>query len=147
MTSRPEIVFQPLNADLEPTVLVLAGDDVALGSRGRDLDQRSGGALLKAAEAAQYKGRKKATVEVLAPPRLGGVNRVILLGSGKTGELKRERLGAARRLGGRRHRRPQDEDGKPHRRSGGSRRSPSPRRSPRCSPSAPRCATTSSAST
>ena len=87
MTSRPEIVFQPLNADLEPTVLVLAGDDVALGSRGRDLDQRSGGALLKAVEAAQYKGRKKATVEVLAPPRLGSVNRVILLGTGKTGEL------------------------------------------------------------
>ena len=87
MTSRPEIVFQPLNADLEPTVLVLAGDDVALGSRGRDLDQRSGGALLKAAEAAQYKARKKSTVEVLAPPRLGGVNRVILLGTGKTGEL------------------------------------------------------------
>jgi len=87
MTSRPEIVFQPLSADLEPTVLVLAGDDVALGSRGREIDQRTGGAILKAAEAAQYKGRKKSTVEVLAPPRLGSVNRVILLGTGKTGEL------------------------------------------------------------
>jgi leucyl aminopeptidase len=57
MTTRPEIVFQPLTADLEPTVVVLAGDDVALGSRARELDQRAGGALLKAAEAGQYKGR------------------------------------------------------------------------------------------
>jgi leucyl aminopeptidase len=87
MTSRPEIVFQPLSADLEPTVVVLAGEDVALGSRGREIDQRAGGAILKAVEAAQYKGRKKSTVEVLAPPRLGSVNRVILLGTGKTGEL------------------------------------------------------------
>jgi leucyl aminopeptidase len=88
MTSRPEIVFQPLSADLEPTVVVLAGDDVALGGRAREIDQRAGGALIKAAEAAQYKGRKKSTVEVLAPPRLGSVNRVIVLGTGKPGELQ-----------------------------------------------------------
>ncbi len=88
MTSRPEIDFQPLSGDLEPTVVVLAGDDVALPARAREIDQRSGGTLLKAAEAAQYKGRKKSTLEVLAPPRLGGVNRVILLGTGKAGELK-----------------------------------------------------------
>jgi leucyl aminopeptidase len=88
MTTRPEIVFQPLTADLEPTVVVLAGDDVALGSRARELDQRAGGALLKAAEAGQYKGRKKSTIEVLAPPRLGNVNRVILLGAGKAGDMQ-----------------------------------------------------------
>ena len=88
MTSRPEILFQPLSADLEPTVVVLAGDDVALAGRAREIDQRAGGALIKAAEAAQYKGRKKSTVEVLAPPRLGSVNRVIVLGTGKPGELQ-----------------------------------------------------------
>ena len=88
MSSRPEIVFQPLSADLEPTVVVLAGEDVALASRARELDQKSGGALSKAAEAAQYKGRKKSTVEVLAPQRLGNVNRVILLGTGKGTDLK-----------------------------------------------------------
>jgi len=88
MTSRPEIVFQPLSADLEPTVVLLAGDDAALAARGREIDQRTSGALAKAAEAAQYKGRKKSTVEVLAPPRLGHVNRVILLGTGKGTELK-----------------------------------------------------------
>ena len=88
MTSRPEIVFQSLSADLEPTVVVLAGEDVAIGGRAREIDQRAGGALLKAAEAAQYKGRKKSTVEVLAPPRLGSVSRVVLVGTGKTSDLK-----------------------------------------------------------
>jgi leucyl aminopeptidase len=88
MTSRPEIVFHPLAGDLEPTVVVLAGEEGTLAARGRELDQRAGGALLKAAEAAQYKGRKKSTIEVLAPPRLGNVNRVILLGTGKAGDLK-----------------------------------------------------------
>jgi len=87
MTSRPEIVFQPLSADLEPTVLVLAGPDAALGPRAKEIDQRSGGALGKAAEAAQFKGRKKSTIEVLAPPRLGSVNRVILLGTGKAADI------------------------------------------------------------
>ncbi len=88
MTTRPEIVFAPLTADLEPTVLVLAGDDAALASRARELDQKASGAITKAAEAAQYKGRKKSTIEVLAPPRLGNVNRVILLGTGKGGDMK-----------------------------------------------------------
>lgn len=88
MTSRPEIVFEPLTADLEPTTVLLAGEDAALGTRARELDQKSGGAITKAADAAQYKGRKKSTVEVLAPPRLGGVNRVILLGSGKGSDFK-----------------------------------------------------------
>ncbi len=88
MTTRPEIVFAPLSADLEPSVLVLAGEDAALGPRAREIDQRAGGVVLKAIEAAQFKGRKKSTLEVLAPPRLGSVNRIIVLGTGKTGELK-----------------------------------------------------------
>ncbi|HWK38688.1 MAG TPA: leucyl aminopeptidase [Hyphomicrobium sp.] len=87
MTTRPEIDFQSLSADLEPTVLVLAGDGAALSARGRELDQRAGSALTKAAEAGQYKGRRKASLEVLAPPKLGGVNRIILLGTGKGGEM------------------------------------------------------------
>jgi leucyl aminopeptidase len=88
MTNRPEIVFEGLSADLAPTVVVLSGEDASLGGRARDLDQRSGGALLKAAEAAQYKGRRKATLEVLAPQRLGSVNRVVLVGVGKASDLQ-----------------------------------------------------------
>ncbi len=87
MTNRPEIVFAPLSADPEPTCVVLAGDDVALGARARELDQRSGGALAKAAEAAQFKGKKKSTAEILAPPRIG-VSRLVLVGLGKPGDLE-----------------------------------------------------------
>ncbi|HEX9881952.1 MAG TPA: leucyl aminopeptidase [Hyphomicrobium sp.] len=86
MTKRPEIVFAPLSADPEPTCVVLAGDDVALGGRAKELEQRSGGAIAKAAEAAQFKGKKKSTAELLAPPRIG-VNRLVLLGVGKPSDL------------------------------------------------------------
>ncbi len=87
MTNRPEIVFAPLGAELEPTCVVLVGDDVALGSRARELDQRSGGAIGKAAEAAQFKGKKKSTAELLAPARIGA-SRLVLLGIGKAHDLK-----------------------------------------------------------
>jgi leucyl aminopeptidase len=87
MTNRPEIVFAPLSAEPEATCVVLVGEDVALGARARELDQRAGGAIQKAAEAAQFKGKKKTTAEVLAPPRIG-VGRLVLLGVGKTGDLK-----------------------------------------------------------
>ena len=87
MTTSLEIVFAPLNAEPEATCLLLAGEDMALGSRGKELDQRSGGALAKAAEAAQFKGKRKSTVELLAPPRIG-VSRLVLLGTGKGADLK-----------------------------------------------------------
>jgi leucyl aminopeptidase len=87
MTDRPEIVFAPLSEDPESTCLVLAGDDLALGSRARELDDRGNGAITKAAEAAQYKGKKKTTIELLAPSRMG-VKRLVVMGVGKTGDLK-----------------------------------------------------------
>jgi leucyl aminopeptidase len=87
MTDRPEIVFAPLSEDPEPTCLVLAGDDMALGSRAREIDDRGNGAITKAAEAAQYKGKKKTTIELLAPSRMG-VKRLVVMGVGKSGDLK-----------------------------------------------------------
>ena len=87
MTNRPEIVFAPLSADPEPACVVLVGDDVSFGSRAHELDQKSSGALRKAAEAAEFKGKKKSTAEVLAPARIG-VNRLVMLGTGKPGDLE-----------------------------------------------------------
>jgi leucyl aminopeptidase len=87
MTDSLEIVFAPLSADLEATSLLLAGEDMALGGRGKELDHRSGGAVAKGAEAAQFKGKRKSTVELLALPRIG-VSRLVLLGTGKGAELK-----------------------------------------------------------
>jgi leucyl aminopeptidase len=87
MTTSLEIVFAPLGAEPEATCVVLAGEDMALGGRGKELDQRSGGVIAKAAEAAQFKGKRKSTVELLAPPRIG-VSRLVLLGTGKGTDLK-----------------------------------------------------------
>jgi len=87
MTTSLEIVFAPLGAEPEATCLVLAGEDMALGGRGKELDQRSGGVIAKATEAAQFKGKRKSTVELLAPPRIG-VSRLVLLGTGKATDLK-----------------------------------------------------------
>ena len=87
MTTSLEIVFAPLGAEPEATCLVLAGEDMALGGRGKELDQRSGGVIARATEAAQFKGKRKSTVELLAPPRIG-VSRLVLLGTGKATDLK-----------------------------------------------------------
>jgi leucyl aminopeptidase len=86
MTNRPEIDFAPLSAEPEPTCVVLAGEDAALGSRGRELDQKTSGAIGKGAEAAQFKGKKKSVCELFALPRIG-INRLVLLGTGKPGDL------------------------------------------------------------
>lgn len=87
MSDRPEIVFAPLGADPEAMCVVLADDDMALGTRAKEFDSGSGGAILKAAEAAQFKGKKKSTAELLAPPRIG-ISRLLLFGIGTAADLK-----------------------------------------------------------
>jgi leucyl aminopeptidase len=67
--------------------VVLADDDMALGTRAKEFDSGSGGAILKAAEAAQFKGKKKSTAELLAPPRIG-ISRLLLFGIGTAADLK-----------------------------------------------------------
>jgi leucyl aminopeptidase len=86
MTDRLEIEFAPLGDDLEATTVLLAGPDVSFGSRAKELNHRSGGALAKAASAADFKGKQKSTVEVLAADKVDA-SRIILLGTGKTADL------------------------------------------------------------
>ncbi|MGQ0457608.1 MAG: leucyl aminopeptidase [Hyphomicrobium sp.] len=86
MSDRLEISFAPLAAELEAAVVVLAGDGFELGAKGRDLDAKSAGAVSKAAAAADYKGKLKAAIEILAPAKLG-VDRLIVAGLGKTESL------------------------------------------------------------
>lgn len=40
MSDRPEIVFAPLGADPEAMCVVLADDDMALGTRAKEFDSR-----------------------------------------------------------------------------------------------------------
>jgi len=87
MKDRPEILFAPLGADPESMCIVLAGDNLTFGARAKELNSRSGGAIVKAADAAQFKGKKKSTAELLAPPRIG-VSRLLILGTGKAADLE-----------------------------------------------------------
>jgi leucyl aminopeptidase len=85
MTDLLQIDFAPLTAPTEPVVVALAGEDLAFGSVGRDLNTRSGNAIMKAAEAADFKGKAKSHVELLAPPKLDAA-RLFILGAGRTGD-------------------------------------------------------------
>ncbi|HRK17369.1 MAG TPA: leucyl aminopeptidase [Hyphomicrobiaceae bacterium] len=92
-TNVPEIRFASLSANLNETTLLLVGAGLALGTVGRDLDQRSGGVLIKAAGIAAHTGKTRQNVELFAPPKLG-ITRLILQGAGKDfAELDRISLG------------------------------------------------------
>ena len=82
MTQRPDVRFVPLSAPLSPSVILTAAHDMELGSIGQRLDRQSSGNLKRAAEAASFKGKAKATIEILAPQSLE-VKRVLLVGIGR----------------------------------------------------------------
>ena len=83
MTDRLDIAFAPLSAGHEPTCVVFAGHELSLGATLQGLNSRSGGAVLKAAEAAEFKGKNKTAIEILVPTKLD-VSRLVVVGAGKT---------------------------------------------------------------
>jgi leucyl aminopeptidase len=87
MSDRPTVAFAPFSAPLEPATAVLVGADLAFGSQGRELDARSEGALLRSAGAADFTGKARTSLEVLAPEGLAS-RRLILVGAGRADELK-----------------------------------------------------------
>ena len=95
MADMLEIEFAPLSAAPIGTLVVLAGEDMALGSAARGIDERSKGALKKAAAAAGFTGKPKSAIEILAPAGID-VQRIIMLGTGKAPkEFDRLLLGGA----------------------------------------------------
>ena len=86
MSDRLDISFSPLTAEPESATVVFAADGVELGTKARDLDTKSGGAIGKAATAADFKGKFKSTIEILAPAKIG-IDRLIVAGVGKPGNL------------------------------------------------------------
>jgi leucyl aminopeptidase len=86
MSERFEITFASLNADPEAVTVILAGDGVELGPKARELETKSASSVSKAAAAADYKGKYKSTIEILAPAKLG-IDRLIMAGLGKDGSL------------------------------------------------------------
>ena len=86
MSDRLEITFAPLNAEPESVTVVLAADGLTLGSKARELETKSASAISKAAAAADFKGKYKSSIEILAPAKIG-IDRLIVSGLGKTGTL------------------------------------------------------------
>ena len=87
MTDRLAIEFAPLKASLQPVAAILSSQDRALGSQGRSLDNRTDGAILRAAEAADFTGKPKTSFELLAPSGID-VNRLVVVGAGKPDQAK-----------------------------------------------------------
>ena len=86
MSERFEITFASLSADPEAVTVILAGDGLELGPKARELETKSASSISKAAAAADYKGKHKSTIEILAPAKLG-IDRLIVAGLGKEGSL------------------------------------------------------------
>jgi leucyl aminopeptidase len=88
-----DIQFVPLSAAPAGAILLLAGQDLALGSAARGIDERAKSALSKAARAADFTGKAKTSIEVLAPSGIDA-GRLILAGTGRAAkELDRLQLG------------------------------------------------------
>ncbi|MET0569247.1 MAG: leucyl aminopeptidase [Hyphomicrobiaceae bacterium] len=87
MTEKLDIRFVALEAPPSPTTVLLAGPDVALGAASRRLVEKGRSHLDRAASAAEFKGKARATLELLAPEH-PAVTRLLLLGTGKGSEAK-----------------------------------------------------------
>lgn len=87
MTDRLDITFVALEKKTEAVTALLAAGDLALGPVGRELDEKAGGGLAKAAEAVDFTGKARHSIEVLAP---GGLphKRVVMIGVGRPAETK-----------------------------------------------------------
>ena len=87
------IEFASLSASPAGTLVVLAGQELAMAPATRGIDERTKGALTKAARAADFTGKAKSAIEILAPAGIDS-QRLLLVGTGRTTtELERLLLG------------------------------------------------------
>ena len=77
-----EIAFAGLTTAPETTAVLLTGEDLAFGAIGAALDKAAKAGLTAAARAADFKGKEKACIELLAPAGLD-IQRLLLLGAGR----------------------------------------------------------------
>lgn len=87
MSDKPIIEFVPLEKPLQPVTAILCAQDLVLGPLARGLNDKSGGAILSAAEAADFKGKAKTSFDVLAPKGVD-VRRLVVIGAGQPDQAK-----------------------------------------------------------
>jgi leucyl aminopeptidase len=76
-----DVSFTSLKDRREDVVAILVGQGPQLLPLGQELDEAGGGVLMKAAEAADFKGKARSAVEILAPAGLKE-KRILLIGGG-----------------------------------------------------------------
>jgi leucyl aminopeptidase len=87
MSDLPKHSFQKLAEPKKGVAVLLAGAGPELGPIGKSLDEASGGAITRSATAADFKGKAKSFLDVLAPQGVG-LDRILVVGLGDTGKLK-----------------------------------------------------------
>ncbi len=91
MSDRLDVSFASLAADPEATLAVLAADGLELGPKAKEIDSKSAGAIAKAAAVADFKGKYKSSVEILAPAKVS-IDRLIVCGLGRPAGLSEQQL-------------------------------------------------------
>jgi leucyl aminopeptidase len=82
LTDQTAVSFAPKSAPPEGTAVVFAEDGRKLTQAARDIDAKTHGLLLRAAELTGFKGKKEQTVDILAPQGVK-LARVVLVGLDK----------------------------------------------------------------
>jgi leucyl aminopeptidase len=85
MSTPLEITFARLDTSPSATTAALVGHDLTLSAAVQSLNSKSQGLLLKAAEAAEFKGKARSSIEILAPQKLD-IHRLLLIGTGKAAD-------------------------------------------------------------
>ncbi|MDX2202786.1 MAG: leucyl aminopeptidase [Hyphomicrobiaceae bacterium] len=93
MTQQLEVHFVPLSAAPQGALVLLAGPDLALAATAKGYDERTKGMLTRAAHAAEFRGKGKGAIEVLAPAGIEVPRIVLAAASGLAKELDRLLLG------------------------------------------------------
>jgi len=87
MAKIPAIVFSKVAAPKAGTLVLTAAEGGALGSFGAEIDHRADGVVTRAIEAAGFKGKSGAALDVWAPGGLG-LTRIIVVGIGKPADME-----------------------------------------------------------
>ena len=80
-----DITFATLATSPEAVCVTFAANDLAIGKTLQGLNSKSGGAVIKSAEAADFEGKSKQAIELLAPPKLD-LTRLLVVGAGKAAD-------------------------------------------------------------
>src|SRR5690606_34513807 len=84
MADLPKVTFASFEEPKEKTIVLFADEGKGLSPMARRLDERAGGMLSRAMTAAEFKAKKKKTLEIFAPPALEAAS-VLIVGLGSEG--------------------------------------------------------------